>query len=542
MSDQGAGPGAQRAWRASCSFCGAPVEFRSAASPMAVCSYCKSTLVREGDALRRIGESAALFDDHSPLALGARGSYQGAPFTLIGRVQLAYKDEDGDEGRWAEWHALFDNGRSGALSEDNGAYVMAFEAPFNAQSGRALPLRELMGAAIGHSLIIDSQPWVLSSKVHARAHAAEGELPGKPDFQQSHLVLELRNTQGEVLSIEPEGTPPRADIGRSVQLADLKLSGIPDAKQASEGKLKAGGIECPNCGASLTPMLDNSKSIVCGSCKSVIDISKGLGADLAFYRQDNTLEPLIALGRTGSLGVGGKVDTWQVVGYQERVDIPESAEDEQTFWREYLLYNRMQGFAFLVDAEDGWSVVKPVTGVPAMKGDTLVYQGTTYRKQYTYPAKTTYALGEFYWPVKKHQRTLNSDFKGTGVASDLRLNREQTGQEITWSAGKSIEAQAVMQAFRISSSELGAFKRDVGAGSTQWKTWLVLLVICLVIFLLIALIGSCSQSECRDVRNLYGESSAEYQQCRNASSSHGSSGYGSHGSSWGGYSSGGSHK
>ena len=33
----------------------------------------------------------------------------------------------------------------------------------------------------------------------------------------------------------------------------------------------------------------------------------------------------------------------------------EDDDDEQTFWREYLLYHRSEGFAFLVDAEDGWS-------------------------------------------------------------------------------------------------------------------------------------------------------------------------------------------
>ena len=56
---------------------------------MAVCTFCKSTLVREDDALRRIGQSAELFDDHSPLALGTRGRYQGEPFLLVGRVQMA---------------------------------------------------------------------------------------------------------------------------------------------------------------------------------------------------------------------------------------------------------------------------------------------------------------------------------------------------------------------------------------------------------------------------------------------------------------------
>ena len=52
--------------------------------------------------------------------------YQGAAFTLVGRLQYRYAD-----GTWNEWHALFDNGRSGWLSEDNGRYVIAFDAPLD---------------------------------------------------------------------------------------------------------------------------------------------------------------------------------------------------------------------------------------------------------------------------------------------------------------------------------------------------------------------------------------------------------------------------
>ncbi|WP_442975522.1 DUF4178 domain-containing protein, partial [Salmonella enterica] len=94
-------------------------EFRSAASALAVCSFCRSTLVRDGEALRRIGQSAELFDDHSPLQLGAAGRWRGAAFTLVGRLQVRYAG-----GSWNEWHALFDAAdaaetpRSGWLSED----------------------------------------------------------------------------------------------------------------------------------------------------------------------------------------------------------------------------------------------------------------------------------------------------------------------------------------------------------------------------------------------------------------------------------------
>ena len=105
MATDGTSP--QRAYRAACPNCGAPVEFRSAASASAICSFCRSTLVRDGEALQRIGVSSELFDDHSPLQLGAAGKYQGLAFTLVGRLQYGYGG-----GTWNEWHALFDNQRS----------------------------------------------------------------------------------------------------------------------------------------------------------------------------------------------------------------------------------------------------------------------------------------------------------------------------------------------------------------------------------------------------------------------------------------------
>ena len=53
-------PPAQRAYRAPCPGCGAPVEFRSAQSTHAVCGYCQSTVVRSGEVLTRIGKMAEL--------------------------------------------------------------------------------------------------------------------------------------------------------------------------------------------------------------------------------------------------------------------------------------------------------------------------------------------------------------------------------------------------------------------------------------------------------------------------------------------------
>ncbi|MCW7540857.1 DUF4178 domain-containing protein [Aquabacterium sp. A7-Y] len=525
-------PTPQRVWRALCPNCGAPVEFRSAASASAVCGYCRSTLVRDGEALRKIGESAELFDDHSPLHLGASGRLQGTGFTLVGRLQYGYA-----EGSWNEWHALFDNGRSGWLSEDNGRYVLAFDASL----AEALPAAGALRA--GERVALAGRAWQVASVVEAQLLAAEGELPQPPQRQGRFTVVDLRNEAGEVGTLDyADPARPLWSVGRSVALSELAISGLDAA--AAEKRLKARGVECPSCGSAIEVSLGTTQSVVCGQCRAVVDISKGVGGDLAHYKQNNAgdsgLEPLLPLGRSGRLKLGRLGEhSWQVVGYLERCDLPEDDEDEQTFWREYLLYNRTEGFAFLVDAEDGWSWVVPITGAPRLKGGEASHEGATYREQYTYKAKTTYVLGEFYWRVKRDQRSVNTDYIGPG---GRRLNRERSDGEVTWSAGETLASDAVAKAFGLSGSAAAALRRDVtptasGSGSGCLKPLLVLLVIILVIVLLIALAASGSdRDDCDKVRATFGESSYEYQQCRRSSSyrSSGGSYGGSGGGSWGG--------
>jgi len=527
----------QRAYRAACPHCGAPVEFRSAASAFAVCSFCRSTLVRDGDALRRVGQSAELFDDHSPLQLGASGKHQGVAFMLVGRLQVRYAG-----GSWNEWHALFDGGRGGWLSEDNGRYVIGFDAPLDASQG-ALPAISSLRA--GQTVQIAGQTWSVASVLRAKLGAAQGELPFTPDLHNEYWVADLRNTQGEVATLElPAGAgAPRWSVGRSVLLSELAMSGLADS---SEKTLGARGMPCPSCGAALLPKLATTQSIVCEACRAVVDISQDVGADLAHYAQDTPHieggEPQIPLGSSGSLALGGPMKPWQVVGYVERAEVPEDDEDEQEFWREYLLYNRNEGFAFLVDAEDGWSWTRPITGVPKGSGDQAQYQGVTYRKLYAYTGTVTYVLGEFYWRLARDERTSNTDYEGTGANRRKRLNREQTGNEVVWSAGETLEADAVIKAFKLPEAKLAALKRDaspLSLGKVAGIAWGfvkgVLIFVVLVIIMIV--LARCDGDECDELRQTFGENSNEYQQCKRSGSSGRTSG-----GSYGGHSSGGGHK
>ncbi len=491
----------QRVYRAACPGCGAPVEFRSAQSTHAVCSFCHSTVVRDGDTLSRIGKMAELFDDHSPLQLMAAGRWSQRPFTLVGRLQ--YK---GATGVWTEWIALFDDGTTAVLAEDNGAYVLAFAA----SAERELP--EAARFRVGGTTAIAGKSFSVSSNQEVALLAAQGELPKLPPLGQPFAMVELRSADGEVLSVDYGATPPALSRGRAVRLEELQLAGLREDSAKDE---KARQFSCPNCGAPVAVKLATSKSITCRACNSLIDLTRGIGAELQHAEQHEPIQPLIPLGSTGLL----QGAQWQVVGFQHRLGhVPDDDDEEHFGWSEYLLYNRERGFVFLVDSEEGWSVVKPTTGAPSYVdgGGSASYLGTTYQLKYSYEAQTTYVAGEFYWPVERGQKSFNRDFaRGTSV-----LAMEQTPREITWSSGSTIDSATVAKAFGLEQKKDLLQRTDAAPTSSASGigcATIIVLVVVLLIFL--ALIRACTQG-----------------------SSASGSAWRSGGGSYGGSSSGGSHK
>lgn len=465
--------------------------------------------MRDGDKLARLGKMAELFDDHSPLRLMASGRYQNQGFTLVGRLQYKY-----GEGTWSEWIALQDDGTSAWLSEDNGAYVYTRRNSLT----RGVPPPDQF--RIGLQTAINGKTYVVTSNQRVALISAQGELPRLPRLGEAFDVVELRSDSGEVLSIDYGATlvggQAEVTLGRSVQLEELQLSGIADESARDE---KGRQFNCPHCGAPVTVMLQNSKTVTCPSCHSIIDLSGGVGGELRHAAQDEPVEPLIPLGSQGQL----QGASWQVVGFQHRMGHA-PGDDEHYGWSEYLLYNRKRGFIFLVDAEDGWSVVKPVAGAPRQSGDakTATYLGTNYRLKDSYEAQTEYVVGEFYWQVQRGQTTYNRDY----VSGKNVLNLEESPHEVTWSLGSGIDSDVVAKAFGLG-ERAAVLRRDVGPFSARTSLSAgQLIIIVLVMLLFLLLVARCSSS-----------CDPRYENCSSSGS-----GYRSSGGSWGGGSSGGGHK
>jgi len=499
----------QRSYRAPCPGCGAPVDFLSAQSTHAICGFCRSMVVRQGEVLARIGKMSELFEDHSPLQLQSSGVWNGQAFTLIGRLQYKYA-----EGTWTEWHALLQDGRSAFLSEDNGAYVFGLPLP-----QQAVAAAEVF--RVGASTAINGQPFSVASNQPVALMSAQGELPHLPALGQSFVMVELRSqsdTAAEVISIDYGQTPPALSRGQAVRLEDLKLKGLLEASATADKAEQGRAFNCPNCGASLTAVLATTQSMTCSSCNSLIDLTQGIGGELKHATQDEPVQPLIPLGSTGTL----QGAEWQVVGWQHRMGHEPSDPDEHFGWDEYLLYNRQRGFTFLVDSTDGWSLVKPATGAPVLSsnGQSATYLGTRYQLKESYQAETNYVLGEFYWQVRRGQQTSNRDF----ASGKSLLSAEQSAQELTWSVGGQIANDAVAKAFKLQDQQALLARSDVKPFAASGGFWMRPDFWVFVVIVLVMLAVTTCSSNCDPTT----------QDCSRSTRTSGGS--------FGGFSSGGGHK
>jgi len=204
-----------------CPACGAAVQFRSAA-PYVVCPYCQSLLVRRDASLESIGRVAEVPDDFSPLQLNVSGFFQGARFTLIGRLRKAW-----DQGSWSEWCAQFDDQRLGWLAEAQGELVMTFERPVSAIAP-AQDIESLKKTAPGVSYAIDKRRFTVTDVKSVIGLGAEGELAsGPPPSQGAGMKsIDVRGPALEFGTLEVDDRGISVFIGRYVEFAECRFSGL----------------------------------------------------------------------------------------------------------------------------------------------------------------------------------------------------------------------------------------------------------------------------------------------------------------------------
>jgi hypothetical protein len=175
-----------------CPECGAPAPFRGTTVTL-VCEYCGSTIVRTGVDLRLVGKVSAIFDNGSPLLLGARGNFRGAPFEILGRLQVSY-----GRGTWNEWFLGFRDGTIGWLAEALGQYAVL--RPRDPSTVAGVPTHRAF--TVGATLTIDGTALVVVDTRVAQYRGAEGQLPFTAEPGLSFYSADLRGAGGEFVTLD----------------------------------------------------------------------------------------------------------------------------------------------------------------------------------------------------------------------------------------------------------------------------------------------------------------------------------------------------
>jgi hypothetical protein len=398
-----------------CPGCGAPVQFKSTASVMAVCEFCKTTLLKDATSVSNLGKMSEVLEDYSPVQIGTSGQFAQRSFSVIGRIQLQYSD-----GFWNEWYVLFDDGTNGWLSDASGQFTMTLAKT----AGGELPLFDKL--VPGRALTVSGQTYTTSDVRTARCTAGQGELPFKVGVGWQAQVADFR-TGDRFLSLDySDGGHPRVYAGQAVKLADLKPQLLRDTDRISDtagrfhGKVSA--LACPSCGAPVKCAPGITVHIVCPSCQAEVDTAGSAATVLAAGAALDKVQFTLALGAEAAID-GAR---YSILGAMRRCTDDDAAWE----WSEYLLYSPGRAFIWLIETVDGWQRAEVLDRWPAWDGGGhAALDGRNFTKREEYGARVTFAAGAFNWRVSVGDTVHVTEF----AAGSVGLSAEASREELTWS-------------------------------------------------------------------------------------------------------------
>jgi hypothetical protein len=441
---------------APCPNCSAPLTFAWSGSVQTVCAHCRAIIVRHDLDLARVGEVSDPPPDTSLIQLGTTGRFDKRAFTVIGRIAYEYEG-----GAWSEWHVLFEDRRTGWLSDAQLRYAVYERV---SDQVKAPPAGELR---VGHTIRVRDREYEVTTITDARYRGTEGELPFESWDRQLARFADLQSTERRVGTIDYTDQPPSVYVGRSVPFAELSLRNLRPVDRSRV--VPVGALKCRNCAAPLViRAAGHSQSVVCDSCGSIADATDPNVGIVQEAGKRERRTPKIPLGASGEW----RGARYEVVGFQRRVIYVDGVEYG---WDEYVLFNPEQGFRYLSEYEGHWSDIVVVDEKPSGLGTgqhaVRELNGRTFKHFQSAQARTDYVLGEFPWVVRVGETVQVHDYS----SPPLVLSCEGTSTEATWSLGTYVKGEELWRAFSVDGrppSPVGVYVNQPSPYADKvWPAW-----------------------------------------------------------------------
>jgi hypothetical protein len=411
-----------------CPSCGAAVEFSAGSAQVVVCGHCQTVVARGGVSLEAHGKVGAIVETDSPLRLHAEGRLGREAYRLVGHLQ-----KDHGAGPWDEWYVEFDDGRTGWLSESEGAFHLLISS--GTEQGLALE-----DFPPGHRFSLVGHRLVVEERGHGRVVAAEGELPDDVDPSADSHYVDSTGPGGVFVTLDfgTAATDPEVYVGKKLKLTELGIA--PDQLRPRVKKVALQQARCTQCNGPLELRApDQTKRVACPYCGALLDVRQGKLAFLQLLEKPDP-GPRIPLGARGKL----EGTEWVCIGFLVRSC---TVEGVRYPWEEYLLFNRERGFTWLMNSNGHWVFLTPLDAgeVSVAPGVAAHREGQRYRAFQSVEAVTETVLGEFYWEVRAGETSRAEEY----VAPPFSVNVDQTDNEVTYTLGEYLAPAVIEEAFGL---------------------------------------------------------------------------------------------
>lgn len=416
-----------------CPSCRAPVEFRPGAGQVKVCEFCQTVVFRGEVKLESLGKVAQLVDTESPLKVGLSGRYSGTPFTIAGRIQ-----KSNPTGTWDEWYLEFEDERQGWLAESEGEWKLLF--PLTNVAPPKVDAVQVLG-----SFTLRDKTFVVEEKNQAETVSAEGQLP---DFNRTHLYVDATGPKGVFCTLDEGGGTTEAFVGSFVTLKALGFDPSELAPTPKRAALRQ--ARCTQCNGPLELKApDATKRVACPYCGALLQVQGGT-LDFLEMLEKPPFEPRIPLGATGKLHdptlekpPPGEAPNWTCLAFLVRSC---NVEGTRYPWDEYLLWNQVEGFRWLMHSNGHWTWLTPTPAGDVQLSFRLAkYRGQSFRGYQTVYATTEYVAGECYWQVRAGEMAQASEF----IEPPRSINVDLTENEATVTLGVLLDNDLVAKTFGL---------------------------------------------------------------------------------------------
>ncbi|MFT3909204.1 MAG: DUF4178 domain-containing protein [Ferruginibacter sp.] len=405
-----------------CPSCSSILNFTSEQTNVTECSCGKVIAIKDGSPV----DTRITAATHSIefIVQGTKGVWQGKPFKVTGRLLTR-----GEDWLFNYWNIVFNDGEKAYLAESYGSYAILkninTKSPLYSNKIDMLVVNNFVELQENESFCLLRKNNDVELQVEAEVF-----LPG---YSKKITVLDFYSEKGNYITVF-EFAKENICYYETLftEFAELKLTAL-------KANTRHKTYSCLQCYKNMDVFaFPFSLTVSCANCGTHHIVNQETG-NLEKKEKNNTdPQPDIQIGCTGTINN----ISFKVIGYSQKMEYSQG----QSKWKEYVLYNREHGFAFLSEFEGHWIYVKEQARPPVLgkyKEQAFGYDNKFFELFNAYTYTVVNAVGEHPYDISKVSNYNVREF----IAPPVVWFTETNKKEANWFIGNHIESSSVLKNF-----------------------------------------------------------------------------------------------